>query len=215
MRPPVAVATSSDVNRVVAADFVAGATKLASLPPPVKVEVAFAGRSNVGKSSLLNAVMQRKGLVRTSSKPGHTRQVNLFEARLADGFDLMLADLPGYGYAKVSKSEASAWKPMLEEYLLGRATLRALVLLVDVRRGLEAEEWQLAEFAARVPAVSRPKPLELIVCATKVDKLSLAARKPAVAAIAKACKLPVLGVSGETGEGREELWQRIRHAALG
>src|SRR5208283_1829710 len=117
---------------VVDAAFVAGAVDAASLPPPTLVEVAFAGRSNVGKSTLLNAMMERRGLARTSNTPGCTRQLNMFEVRCNDGLELRFADLPGYGWAKRSKAERSQWQEMIEGYLKGRAGLKAVVVLVDV-----------------------------------------------------------------------------------
>ncbi len=171
-------------TRVVDAKFVAGAVDAASLPPPTLLEVAFAGRSNVGKSSLLNALMQRKGLARTSNTPGCTRQLNLFEVRCSDGVALRFADLPGYGWARRSKVERTEWQRMIEAYLGARAGLRAVVILVDVRRGVEEEERQLVEFLQQPRTVSGP-PLELILVATKIDKLGAAARKPELEKVMK------------------------------
>ena len=111
-------------TRVVDAQFVAGALDAQSLPAPTLVEVAFAGRSNVGKSSLLNAMMQRLGLARTSRTPGCTRQLNVFEVRCADGLAVRFVDLPGYGWARRSKSERHEWQGMIEGYLRRRAGLR-------------------------------------------------------------------------------------------
>jgi|SRR5579859_1048376 len=202
-------------TRVVHAEFVAGAEDLASLPPPTLVEVAFAGRSNVGKSSLLNATMQRRGLARTSGTPGCTRQLNVFEVRCADGLSLNFVDLPGYGWAKRSKAERAHWQGMIEGYLQGRAGLRAVVLLADVRRGMEDEEHQLVDFLRQPRRVSHPKPLDVIVVATKIDKLGVAARKPALEAFRKAAGTRPIGFSAVTGEGREPLWARIRAATLG
>src|SRR5215471_10484821 len=107
------MAEAEEKNRVVEAKFVAGATDPAKLPPPALAEIAFAGRSNVGKSSLMNALMERKSLVRTSNTPGRTREINVFYARLVDGLAVNMVDLPGYGFAKVSKAEKKAWGPML------------------------------------------------------------------------------------------------------
>lgn len=207
--------------RVVEAAFVAGAVDSESLPPPTLTEVAFAGRSNVGKSSLLNATMQRRGLARTSGTPGCTRQLNVFEVRLADGLSLRLVDLPGYGWARRSKAERAEWQSMIEGYLTKRASLRAVVLLVDVRRGVEEEERQLVEFLALPRKVSAPRPLEVILVATKVDKLGAAARKPALekvrasAVTAGAESARPIAFSAVTGTGRGELWDRIRRAAFG
>jgi GTP-binding protein len=199
-------------NRVILAEFVAGATNVEQLPPPALAEIAFAGRSNVGKSSLMNALMQRKNLVRTSNTPGRTREINVFLARLVDGLALHLVDLPGYGFAKVSKAEKRAWAPMLEGYLAVRPTLRAVVLLVDVRRGLEDDDRELVDFVARGRTADSNKPPETILVATKLDKLARSKQRPELAKIRAAVKLPVTGFSAETGEGRDELWERIRRA---
>jgi len=201
------------INRIVDATFTAGATKASQLPAPVFAEVAFAGRSNVGKSSLLNALMQRKSLVRTSSTPGCTRQINIFEAKLLDGLVVNLIDLPGYGYAKLSKSEKSTWGAMLEGYLKTRVTLRAVVVIVDVRRGLEEDDEQLLEFLEQPRDVESTKDVERIVVATKLDKLALSKRKPAMQAI-KRPGVKLIGFSAVSGEGRDELWGRIRNAVL-
>jgi GTP-binding protein len=210
-------------TRVVDAKFVASAAKEASLPPPTLVEVAFAGRSNVGKSSLLNAMMQRRGLARTSHTPGCTRQLNVFEVRCADGLSLRFVDLPGYGWARRSKTERGEWQQMVEGYLRARAALRAVVLLVDVRRGPEEEEWQLLEFLSEPSEARATKGPELVLVATKVDKVGAAGRKPALDAVRRAAgrlldkvgaRSGPIGFSAVTGEGREELWGRIRQVAL-
>jgi GTP-binding protein len=205
----------SNETRVVDAQFVAGATDASQLLPPTLLEVAFAGRSNVGKSSLLNAMMQRKGLARTSNTPGCTRQLNVFEVRCSDGLALRFVDLPGYGWAKRSKTERGEWQGMIEGYLTGRSSLRAVVVLVDVRRGVEDEERQLIEFLRQPRRVSDPKPLEVILVATKVDKLGAAARKPALEVFKKTAGTRPIGFSAVTGEGRDPLWARIRSATVG
>ena len=202
-------------TRVTSAEFVAGAVDDASLPPPTLLEVAFAGRSNVGKSSLLNATMQRKGLARTSNTPGCTRQINIYQVQCADGLTLRFIDLPGYGWAKRSKTERAQWQGMIEGYLQKRAGLRAVAVLVDVRRGVEDEERQLVDFLRQPRLVSDPKPLEIILVATKVDKVTASARKPALAVVNRNAGTRAIGFSAVTGEGREELWARIRHATLG
>jgi GTP-binding protein len=203
-------------TQVVEAKFVAGATDAESLLAPTLAEVAFAGRSNVGKSSLLNAMMQRHGLARTSRTPGCTRQLNVFEVRCADGLSLHFVDLPGYGWAQRSKTERGQWQGMIEGYLRRRASLRAVVLLVDVRRGLEDEERQLIEFLHGRRQVSSARPLEVILVATKWDRVGAAARKPTLDAAKKGAGTRALtGFSAVTGEGRDELWARIRSAVLG
>ncbi len=119
-----------------------------NLPAPVQLEVAFAGRSNVGKSTLLNGLMNRKGLARTSNTPGCTRTINFFSVTTRDGLTLKFVDLPGYGYARRSKGERDAWADLIEGYLLERPTLRVVVILVDARRGVEEEEADLLELLA-------------------------------------------------------------------
>ena len=199
--------------KVTHAEFVAGATVATGLPAPGFAEIAFAGRSNVGKSTLLNNVLQRQGLVRTSSKPGATRQLNIFEGRTHDDFRAYFVDLPGYGYAKVSKTEAKSWGPMIEGYLNERVSLRALVLLVEIRRGVEDEERALLDFMRARPTQT-VMPVRTIVVATKIDKLSKAQQKPALGVLQKAAGFPVLGVSGETGDGVAELWAAMRRACV-
>lgn len=122
--------------------FVKGVVDLAHLPPGDRNEVAFAGRSNVGKSSLLNAVTGRKGLARASAEPGKTREINYFD--LAEGA-AWLVDLPGFGYAKVSKTQAAHWVALTKDYLRGRAALRRVFLLIDSRRGIMATDEDVME----------------------------------------------------------------------
>ncbi len=195
----------TDPYLVTHAAFLAAATKAGGLPEAALPEIAFAGRSNVGKSSLLNALLSRKKLVRTSRTPGCTRQINLFEAKVrvkGESTALVCTDLPGYGFAQRSKDEKLSWGPMIEGYLLGRDALLALVLLVDVRRGIESDDAELIEFWAQTK-----KPL--VVVATKIDKLPGSKRKPAIAAIGKDAGARVIGFSAESGAGRDELWSRI------
>ena len=207
---------------MVDASFVAGAVDAQSLPPPTLVEVAFAGRSNVGKSSLLNAMMQRRGLARTSNTPGCTRQLNVFEVRCADGLAVHFVDLPGYGWARRSKQERKDWQVMIEGYLRTRVGLRAVVVLADVRRGLEEEERQLMEFLGERRPVSGGAPPTVILAATKIDKVGAAAKKPTLAKFRQEAAAggglagtgAVVGFSAVTGDGREELWARIRAAIL-
>jgi GTP-binding protein len=204
----------SDPLRIISAEFVAGAGPGVSLPAPTHAEVAFAGRSNVGKSSLINALVSRKNLVRVSSTPGSTRQINLYVSRAADGTTLHLVDLPGYGFTRRSKAEQGAWASLVEGYLAHRSTLAAVVILVDVRRGLEDDDRELIAFVESAAAPSR-RPVQVLLVATKLDKEPRSARKTALHRLAGDASRQVLGFSSVTGEGRDELWRALRRAALG
>jgi GTP-binding protein len=191
--------------RISEAEFTAGAQKREQIPAPKGPEIAFAGRSNVGKSSLLNMMLARKGLARTSRTPGCTRQINFFDIAVAGGPKLVFVDLPGYGYAKVSKAESRDWKQLLESYLQDRPTLEAVVVLVDARRGVEQEEQDLVEF------LGQREGLPVFLAVTKLDKLSKSEQKPRLQQIEKQAGVKVVGTSAETGAGREELWNRLLH----
>jgi len=196
------------------ARFVTSAAKPSDFPPPRLPELAVVGRSNVGKSSLINTLLSRKGLVRTSSTPGSTRQINLYEARAADDATFHLVDLPGYGFTRRSKAEQGAWAALIEGYLGKRPTLAAVVLLVDVRRGLEDDDRELVAYIDAAKPPSR-RPVEVILVATKLDKEPRSARKTALRRLAEGAERRVIGFSSVTGEGREELWRALRRAALG
>lgn len=151
-------------------DFVWGATSPANFPPESLNEVAFVGRSNAGKSSLINALTGRKNLARVSQTPGATRQINFFNL----GGRLMLVDLPGYGFAKRSKTEAAQWQEMIFAYLSSRARLRRVALLLDARRGVMDSDRQVMELLDKA-AVS----YGLIL--TKADELKAGERPKALA----------------------------------
>jgi GTP-binding protein len=187
---------------IVDAQFITTAMNVASLPPPLFAEVAFAGRSNVGKSSLINSLAQRSKLARTSSTPGCTRGLNLFRLSLRGGACIDFVDLPGYGFAQRSKSERSSWGPMIEGFLERRVGLRGMVLLVDVRRGLQDEEHQLLEYVAHIKK-------ETILVATKIDVLPLSKRKTAVLGLGKESGVKALPYSAQSGEGRDGLWRAL------
>ncbi|HKO92854.1 MAG TPA: ribosome biogenesis GTP-binding protein YihA/YsxC [Polyangiaceae bacterium] len=188
---------------ILEAQFLTTAMNVASLPPPLFAEIAFAGRSNVGKSSLINSLAQRTKLARTSGTPGCTRGLNLYRLTLRGGAQLDFVDLPGYGFAQRSKSERAGWGPMIEGFLERRAGLRGVILLVDVRRGLEEEEQQMLEYLAHIKQ-------KALVVATKTDRLPVNKRKTAVLALTKQSGVKALPFSAHTGEGRDELWRALR-----
>jgi GTP-binding protein len=190
---------------VLEAEFLASAEDVLRLPPPVFAEVAFAGKSNVGKSSLINALVGRKKLARTSSTPGCTRKLIALRIVLREG-TLDLIDLPGYGYAKVSKAERRAWGPMIERFLVERVGLRCVIVIVDVRRGLQPEDRELLEFLAHH---GRPA----LLVATKTDKLPRSRLVPALQALRKQAGCPVLPFSAQSRSGREELWAAMLDGA--
>jgi GTP-binding protein len=190
---------------VLDAEFVAGATALGQLPAPTFAEVAFAGRSNVGKSSLINNLVLRKKLVRTSGAPGCTRAINIFRVRIRTNDDeahLDLVDLPGYGYAQRSKAERRSWGPLIEGFLRERPGLRGAIVIIDIRRGAQDDDLQLLEFLDSIEVTP-------ILVATKTDKLPASKRKLAVATLRRALDRPLIGYSSVTGDGREALWKRI------
>jgi GTP-binding protein len=192
--------------RILDASYVATATGVDGLPPPAFAEVAFAGRSNVGKSSLINCLVERRKLVRTSSTPGATRGISIFRVVLTDGrgerATIDLVDLPGYGFAKRSKSERKSWGPMIEGFLERRVGLRGVVLLVDARRGLGDEDAQLMEYLAHLRRACA-------VVATKIDTLTKSERGPVLAKLAAETGGKPIAASTETREGREALLGRV------
>ena len=183
-------------------EFIGGmAEKHGWRPDSPLPEVAFAGRSNVGKSSLLNSLVRRKSFARVSRTPGRTREINFF--RVNNGF--VFVDLPGYGYARISKEKKSEWRPMIESYLRRTTQLRGIVLLLDIRREPSDDDRAMLDFLAEVEVPT-------IVALTKTDKLSRAAARDQAAAIARALSLEpeqIIPFSAQTGEGRVELLEAI------
>ncbi len=181
-------------------DFVKGVVNVDGLPEARSLEVAFAGRSNVGKSSLLNALVARKALARTSNTPGRTREVNFF----ALGDEVFLVDLPGYGYARAAKTEVKGWNRLIQDYLKGRQALRRVFLLVDARHGLKHTDEPILSLMD-VAAVSYQ------VVLTKTDKLKTGAlEKVHAATLAALAKHPaahpqVLATSANKGTGLDDL----------
>jgi len=170
-------------------------------PEPSLPEIAFSGRSNVGKSSLLNALVRRKALARVSATPGKTREINFFKVNRA----FLLVDLPGYGYARVSKAAREGWRPLIEGYLTESTPLRGVVQLIDARRDPTAEDVQMLDFLADLGAPT-------IVALTKTDKLKKAEVAGRVETLTRALGLDpeqVIPFSAVTGAGRDELAEAV------
>ncbi len=192
--------------KVLSAEFVAAVHAPGHTPPPTLPEIAFAGRSNVGKSSLLNTLLGRKGLARTSATPGRTQALHFY--RVNGKF--LFVDLPGYGYARVPEAVRRAWRPLVESYLSGRPCLRAAVVILDIRRDPEEDDIRLLGYLAheRIPAIP---------VLTKADKIARGRIQARVAATARVLsqKLPSppddpIVFSSATGLGKDALWRRIR-----
>ena len=184
----------------VSLDIVCGVTS--ALPKTGRPEVAFAGKSNVGKSSLINALMNRKSLARTSSQPGKTQTINYYNV---NGL-LYLVDLPGYGFAKVSLAEKEKWGRMIERYLHSSESLKAVFLLIDVRHDPGANDKQMYEWILA-------QGFTPIVIATKLDKLKKSQVKACLAAVRRGLGMgeadTLIPFSAETKQGREEIWDLI------
>jgi GTP-binding protein len=166
-------------------------------PPAGLPEVAFAGRSNVGKSSLLNRLVRRRSFARVSNTPGRTREINFFRVNNA----FVLVDLPGYGYARVSKAAREEWRPLIEGYLKGVPAPRGVVQLLDVRREPSPEDRQMLDFLADTG-------LPTIFVVTKIDKLSSRVANERVAGLARDLDIDpeqIIAFSAVTGAGRDEL----------
>lgn len=187
------------------AEFVTSAVKPSQYPPGVLPEIAFAGRSNVGKSSLINTLVNRKRLVKTSSTPGRTQLINFFEVNGQFSF----VDLPGYGYAKVPLPIKKTWGPMIETYLSGRPTLAGVVLIMDIRRTPRHEEF---DFMAWLKQYG----IENILVLTKTDKLSRTKQLKQLDANASALGVDrerLILFSAQTRKGREQVWEAVVNAA--
>ncbi len=189
------------------ATFVTSAAAPADFPPPTLPELAVVGRSNVGKSSLINAFVGQDGLARTSRTPGRTRLINWFQVDANPSFHLV--DLPGFGYAQVNAATRESWKPLIESYLSARPTLVGVLLLIDIRRGAEDEELDFVPWLAE-----REKPI--VVALTKADKLP---KNKRMLEIAKQKQLLALrrdpfAVSTLDTEGIEPLWRALLNVVI-
>jgi len=194
--------------KIVTAEFIRSCQGPEQFPRDGLPEVACAGRSNVGKSSLINSLLNRKGLAKVSGTPGKTRILNFFRVTTTDPLvgNFYVVDLPGYGYAKVAKSVRAQWGPMIEGYLTNRKDLRGVLLLVDAR-GIERHDWTTFEWLLDAG-------LQPVVVATKLDKLTRGERGRNLVAIREMLNLPaataLVPYSSVTHEGRDELWRVIR-----
>lgn len=188
--------------KVTSAEFVKSATKPSEYPPGDLPEIAIAGKSNVGKSSLINALVSQKNLARTSSQPGRTQTLNFFRVNGR----ISLVDLPGYGYAKAPLEVRKAWKPMVESYLQTREEICLVILILDARRGVSPDDLTLVDWLDyhQIPS---------LIVLTKADKLSQferARQKKALAGFPLLSGKPISFFSALTGEGKEELWKGIQ-----
>lgn len=191
--------------------FIKSGTQPKHFPDWEMNEVAFAGTSNVGKSSLINTLLQRRKLVKVSRTPGRTQLINFFSCKVGqDAREMGLVDLPGYGFAKVPPSVKAQWGKMMEGYFANRRQLKALVLLMDIRRGMKDDDRQLLDSLAWYG-------VQPILVLTKADKFSRNQRRNQVQKICGELNLPldeVVIFSSHTGLGRDKLWGRIMEQVL-
>jgi GTP-binding protein len=188
------------------AEFVTSAVKPSQYPPAVLPEIAFAGRSNVGKSSLINTLVNRKRLVKTSSTPGRTQLINFFNINQKFSF----VDIPGYGYAKVPASVKKKWGPMIETYITTRNTLKGVVLIMDLRRTPGPEEMNMLDWLNHYDIPSVP-------VLTKSDKLSKTRQKKQLKEISNtlsADKDNFILFSAKSRQGKDEVWDAVKKLIL-
>ena len=194
--------------KVLSAEFIRSCREAEQFPRERLPEVAFVGRSNVGKSSLINSLLNRKKLAKVSRTPGKTRMINFFRVSATTPFrtDLYVVDLPGYGYASVAKSVRAQWGPMIEGYLTTRSKLRGIILLVD-SRGIEWQDRSTVEWLNTLGQ-------EIVVVTTKVDKLTRSERQKSLTLIRQSLGLSaqaaLVPYSSVTHEGRDLLWRELR-----
>jgi len=190
--------------KISSAEFIKSATKPGNYPPNELPEIAFAGRSNVGKSSLINVLVNRKSLVRTSSTPGRTQLINFFNINT----QFSLVDLPGYGYAKVPLAVKKAWGPMIRNYLEVRESLHGVIFIFDIRRVPREEDIRLLDWLEEFGIPTIP-------VITKIDKINRSKREKQIKQIVEETGLPRDAFSlfsAHTREGCDEIWERIEAA---
>lgn len=189
--------------KVTNAEIVISAVSKKQYPNDALPEIALAGRSNVGKSSFINKIIQRKNLARTSSKPGKTQTLNFYKINEMFYF----VDVPGYGYAKVSKKEREKWGQMMDEYFQTRETLKVVLLITDIRHAPTADDVQMYDFLKYYD-------LPVIIIATKLDKVPKSKRskhlKRTIETLQVEADDVVLPFSAETGEGKDEAWGLLK-----
>lgn len=192
---------------VTKAEMIITAGKKSQFPVHDMPEIAFAGKSNVGKSSLLNAMLNRKALARTSSQPGKTQTINFYSVQDT----LMFVDLPGYGYAKVSKTERERWGQLIEDYLQNREQLKKIILLIDIRHEVGKNDKMMYDWIKHYHN-------NVIVVATKLDKIKRSQVQKQLSVIRKGLELTsedkLIAFSAETKQGKDELWQIIEENIL-
>lgn len=194
--------------KISSAEFLRSAMAATHYPRQPLPEVAFAGRSNVGKSSLINTLLLRKGLAKTSGTPGKTQAINFFLINQR----FILVDLPGYGYAKVPRGVQASWRSMVETYLQQRDMLRAVVQIVDVRHAPTEQDQQLRQWLLH-------QGLEVVTVATKVDKITRSKRSVHTQEVRRVLAMPpeepLLLFSAQNREGRHQLWRHLESLLTG
>ena len=189
------------------AEFIASYGTFSQIPPCDSVEIAFAGRSNVGKSTLINKIFQRKSLARVSAVPGKTATINFYRLR-----PLTIVDLPGYGYAKVSEQEKAQWGKLIERYLHGSKQLRAVFLLIDIRHDPSANDKMMYQWIL-------DQGYQPIIIATKLDKIKRSQVQKHIKLLKTGLQLvpgtKVIPFSAQTKQGRDEIWELIETEYLG
>lgn len=182
------------MKKITSATFITSSTCLKNCPDFNLPEIALIGRSNVGKSSFINTLTNRKKLAKTSNTPGKTRLINFFNINE----ELIIADLPGYGYAKISKTEQAKWSKILEEYLKGRTTLKSVIQFIDARHDVQDNDLQMREWLEfyKIP---------IITLATKTDTLSKNEAFRSIQNISKSLDTDVIEFSSKTGVGKDKI----------